>query len=895
MKHSGILAVLLSASIPSSAFSQSFSSSRAGASAKSSVPGAAGAISIVPFGFGTLSSPPPITIVPGWALTPEIKPSIPPTTTPRPLTAADKFTVHSAVPGGKTLDPSAVITLHAAAHPSSNDAAVFDGATGRASEVEGPTAGRESGTRATKPKPVFVTTSLKPITDWKSFRKQLDTLKRNGIAGVTSDLWWGKFEGAAQGNFDWSYYLEYAKTVRAAGLQWEPILSFHRCGGNVGDDCNEPLPNWLWKTSSNADQEMKFIDEKGFVNDEYVSFWHKGAYTYYEAAMASFASNFSSYADIIPRISVSLGPAGELRFPSYSFAAGWTYPQRGLLQAYSTPAREAFRAHIRQQYQDDLPRLNGVWGTQLKSFDEVQPPSDGDHFFKTATQIPYGHDFLNWYQGTLEGHLKRMMALAHKHLTPALSALLTAKIPGVHWLYNNPDVPHSAENTAGYVNYDPIVAGFKAANTALTFTALELDDDSSKDVNPGHTPPFSAPQTLARMVAALAKKHGVPIWGENALTIYHDGGYRNVGKMLPPKVLQASFLRLHNIVDDDGKSTPAMMPFLSYVVSPSRALRVSPRREGCDFGAAAGRDRARGRSVSGRALADAHQLAAAWLAADALTSGLFLLTPWLSAHYAAMAAASGWAANAVFFFFPWVQFLENLRNSRALRRGGAQADKADTRLSGVSSNSQTALIAGNMLNYPSFLASKNAALIGNSLMGAAGSLAILLQLALTRHFSRARLALMSAAVVAAALLLLALPMPALAVQALGIAATAIFSYFTVPQILKNRKSLAALRAQASEPQAAAYALESLKGITPRYLLIGLLGNLLLTPVFMVPGHWWNVLGNLIGIFGPLFILNQLSKAGLLSQKKLTLLAAASSVFVFAMMAAAYAASTAFWL
>ena len=40
-------------------------------------------------------------------------------------------------------------------------------------------------------------------------------------------------------------------TITAAGLDIAPILSFHQCGGNVGDDCDVPLPPWLWRKYAN--------------------------------------------------------------------------------------------------------------------------------------------------------------------------------------------------------------------------------------------------------------------------------------------------------------------------------------------------------------------------------------------------------------------------------------------------------------------------------------------------------------------------------------------------------------------------------------------------------------------------------------------------------------------
>ncbi|PIR16074.1 MAG: hypothetical protein COV48_10875 [Elusimicrobia bacterium CG11_big_fil_rev_8_21_14_0_20_64_6] len=62
MKTSGLIAVLLSVSIPGSSFAQNLSSARAGSAAQSSVSGAAGTVQIVPNAFGSLT---PLSMTPG--------------------------------------------------------------------------------------------------------------------------------------------------------------------------------------------------------------------------------------------------------------------------------------------------------------------------------------------------------------------------------------------------------------------------------------------------------------------------------------------------------------------------------------------------------------------------------------------------------------------------------------------------------------------------------------------------------------------------------------------------------------------------------------------------------------------------------------------------------------
>jgi hypothetical protein len=79
MKPSAFLAVLLSASIPGSAFAQTFSAARAGAAAQSSVSGAAGTVRIAPSVLGTLSlslSAPSIapSLTPALAIAPSVLP-----------------------------------------------------------------------------------------------------------------------------------------------------------------------------------------------------------------------------------------------------------------------------------------------------------------------------------------------------------------------------------------------------------------------------------------------------------------------------------------------------------------------------------------------------------------------------------------------------------------------------------------------------------------------------------------------------------------------------------------------------------------------------------------------------------------------------------------------------
>lgn len=392
---------------------------------------------------------------------------------------------------------------------------------------------------------------LEKVDNWSDFKKQLITLKNNGVYAITTDVWWGYVESEGDNKFDWSYYKTYGDTVRAAGLKWIPIISTHECGSNVGDSVNIPLPSWLWEKDT-ADN-MKFKDENGVYNKETLSPWWADTAKQYDELYESFASNFSSYKDIIAKIYLSSGPAGELRFPSYNPSTGWS---RGFLQCYTKAAKLDFQNAMKNKY-DTISRLNSEWGTSLKSFEQVSPPTDGDNFFVNGYKTTYGNDFLTWYQGVLIKHLSNIAIKAHNRFDPVFGVAIGAKVSGVHWLMNSPNMPHAAEYCTGYYNYSTLLDQFKKSNLDLTFTCLEKEDS-----NP-YNYPYSAPKSLVINIANLAREKGIKYFGENASDIYNNKkAYENCAEMLFNYDFSGfTLLRLKNIVNYDGTPNAEMDHF----------------------------------------------------------------------------------------------------------------------------------------------------------------------------------------------------------------------------------------------------------------------------------------------------------------------------------------------
>ncbi|MET3317706.1 UNVERIFIED_ORG: hypothetical protein ABIC97_000791 [Peribacillus simplex] len=398
---------------------------------------------------------------------------------------------------------------------------------------------------------LYVMAPLGEITDWEAFKAELIQLKENGVYAITTDIWWGLVESKKDNKFEWSYYKKYGEVVEASGLKWVPILSTHQCGGNVGDDCNYPIPSWLWKKDSA--ENMAFKSESGYWNKEVLAPWWDGTADQYNELYKSFATNFADKRDLIVKIYLSAGPAGELRYPSYQNADGWNYPERGQLQVYTEGAKRNFRLNMKEKY-STIKQLNAAWGTEYKKWNEIQPPGNGDEFFTSggASDTQFGNDFMEWYQGALENHLSKISKFAHKHFDKVFNVPIGAKISGVHWKMNDPVMPHSAEYSAGYYNYSQLLDQFKKSNLALTFTCLEMGDYDA------HTAPFySAPKTLVTQIATLAKEKGISLNGENALPlINNEWGFDNIAEMVFNYDFDGfTLLRMSYLFDDEGNPT----------------------------------------------------------------------------------------------------------------------------------------------------------------------------------------------------------------------------------------------------------------------------------------------------------------------------------------------------
>lgn len=383
---------------------------------------------------------------------------------------------------------------------------------------------------------------------WEAFDRDLANAKKIGVDGVSTDIWWGLVE-PKPGEYNWKYYDKLSEHVKNHGLKWVPILSLHQAGGNVGDDVYVPLPFWVWghlaaKAGSNNPDYAKYQSEQGNKSSEYVSAWATElALPRYKALMESFQNHFANRRNDISEINVSLGPAGEVRYPSYnSHDANSGYPTRGALQAYSEVAVKSFQDYAIKKY-GSPEKVKEAWGNEYG--ETIVPPKNPGEFLGQDKHhhTQYGKDFFDWYNQSLTNHGKLVLNTALDVFgskdAPFSGIDIGAKMPGVHWRVGEHQDgrvvsgDRLAELAAGLITtsrndwwsddlgrgYRPMLQMFKdvqrpdsKSKVVPHFTALEMAD--------GHEGPNvkSMPYSLATWVGREATRQGLTLKGENALS-----------------------------------------------------------------------------------------------------------------------------------------------------------------------------------------------------------------------------------------------------------------------------------------------------------------------------------------------------------------------------------------
>jgi beta-amylase len=420
----------------------------------------------------------------------------------------------------------------------------------------------------------------------KAMEVGLEMLKAAGVEGVMVDVWWGIVEHAGPGLYDFTAYRKLFDQVAATGLKIQAVMSFHAAGGNVGDTCTIPLPPWVLAAGA-ADPDIFYTDAVGLRNRECLSVgcddWPvlegRTPVQAYSDFISAFADEFGDlFGRTINELIVGLGPAGELRYPSYPEGDGrWRFPGVGEFQCHDRYMLESLKAAA-------VAAGHPEWGHggphDAGTYNSLAPETG---FFKSyggSWEGEYGRFFLEWYSGELVRHADRLLGEARRVLTargrpraiasaqeladggmvfqfgPAIG--LGAKLAGVHWWFKSR--AHAAELTAGYYNtrdrngYGPVMEVLARYSACASFTCVEMRDCEH---------PLEArcsPEGLLNQVLATAAKHGVPVCGENALQRYDRYAFDRIAEsafgqsVMAGRVEKLTFLRMGDMMIDNWES-----------------------------------------------------------------------------------------------------------------------------------------------------------------------------------------------------------------------------------------------------------------------------------------------------------------------------------------------------
>ncbi|KAF5203310.1 Beta-amylase [Thalictrum thalictroides] len=396
--------------------------------------------------------------------------------------------------------------------------------------------------------PVYVMMPLDSVTMGngvnrkKAMNASMQALKSAGVEGIMMDVWWGLVERDGPGVYNWGGYNELLEMAKKHGLKVQAVMSFHQCGGNVGDSCSIPLPKWATE-EIDKDPELAYTDQWGRRNYEYISLGcdtlpvlkGRTPIQCYADFMRAFRDNFQHLlGGTIVEIQVGMGPAGELRYPSYPEQNGtWKFPGIGAFQCYDKYMRSSLKAAAEAAGKPE-------WGTSGPTdAGEYNNWPEDTQFFRRENggwDSPYGKFFLSWYSQMLLDHGERILSNAQS-IFHSTGVKISVKVAGIHWHYGTRS--HAPELTAGYYNtryhdgYIPIAQMLARYGAIFNFTCIEMrDHEQPQDA-------LCAPEKLVRQVAMATQKIGVPLAGENALPRYDETAH--------DQILNAASLKLDEI------------------------------------------------------------------------------------------------------------------------------------------------------------------------------------------------------------------------------------------------------------------------------------------------------------------------------------------------------------
>ncbi|XP_071692805.1 beta-amylase 8 [Rutidosis leptorrhynchoides] len=357
------------------------------------------------------------------------------------------------------------------------------------------------------------------LVDRDAVRKELRFLKSLRVDGVFVDCWWGIVESQGPQKYCWSGYRELFNIIHEFELKLQVGLAFHEYGGNDNGEIPVSLPQWVLDIGK-ENNDIFFTDREGRRNTECLSWGidkervfkgRSGAEVYFDV-MRSFRTEFDDMfiEGLITGIEIGLGPAGELKYPSFSEKMGWSYPGIGEFQCYDKYMQESLCKASNLRGHDNWGRCPENAGSY-----NSHPHETGFFCEKGDYDSYYGRFFLRWYAQSLIDHANTVLSLANLAFE---EIQISVKIPGVYWWYKS--TSHAAELTAGYYNpanqdgYSALFQFFKKYSVVVKFvcSGVHLYDRNYESL--------ADPKGLTWQVLNSAWDVGLTVAGQNASPCY---------------------------------------------------------------------------------------------------------------------------------------------------------------------------------------------------------------------------------------------------------------------------------------------------------------------------------------------------------------------------------------
>ena len=263
------------------------------------------------------------------------------------------------------------------------------------------------------------------------------------------------------------------------GLKVQAVMSFHAAGGNVGDNVNIPLPDWVLQVGEEH-PDIFYTDASGNRNPECLSLGcddelvleGRSPVRAYRDFVEAFLLACEGYLGwVVSEVTVGLGPAGEMRYPSYPEGDGrWRFPGIGEFQCY-----DAYMLQDLKEKAKEVGHPEWGHGGPHDSGNYTKCPWETGFFHPQSGsyKTDYGNFFLEWYSDSLIAHGDRVLTSISevvrdhcrwkdqmaiecsredgtKLVRPIEEVKVGIKLAGVHWWYKSSS--HAGELTAGYYN-----------------------------------------------------------------------------------------------------------------------------------------------------------------------------------------------------------------------------------------------------------------------------------------------------------------------------------------------------------------------------------------------------------------------------------------------------------